>query len=125
MPTASDSTLVNNGGAAVADRSSATFVSDPVTNDLSIGLRTSPALLSKDSTGTVNLIDVDLSTSGHLDVGAVDTAAAIGDGSWQVSPDAFGPVWAPEGRELFFLSRTSGQQVEGQSLVAVPIEDIR
>jgi len=73
VPTAVDATLVNNGGQSLADRASANFTTDPQTASLDIGLRTSPALAAPDSTGVLNLDDVDLDSTGPVNVGVVNT----------------------------------------------------
>lgn len=69
------STSVNNGGTAAADRGSGSYSGDPSTNDLSIGLRTSPAPSPPYAIGTVELIDVNLTIDDVFSLGVVDTVA--------------------------------------------------
>jgi hypothetical protein len=44
VPASTDDTSVNNGGTAVADRSSPLYAADPTTDDLNVGVRTDSTL---------------------------------------------------------------------------------
>jgi hypothetical protein len=77
VPTAGELTGVNAGGTATADRSSPLYVADPVSGDMTIGVRFSPTLAPPISTGGLELVDVNLDASGPLLVGYVSTPAGM------------------------------------------------
>lgn len=75
VATSADDVEINNGGEAMADRASGLYTADPQTAALIVGRRSSPVAAPPESTGTLTLIDVDLDTSGPVQVGMVDTSA--------------------------------------------------
>ena len=84
VPTGGDDTVIANGGSATADSSSGFYPGGGTpaeTGDLNIGVRSNPIVAPPFGTGSLDLVDVDLSVGGDLKVGVTDAPSSIGFGS--------------------------------------------